>query len=335
MAFHKSDKTRLLEEDADAYQAQPPAYVTASAPPASQAAQPSYNGNAAFVMQDPFNHVPAAYGTLSPSQAAQHPSVAATAPPVSSYGQPPPFNQVPSPSGYQQQPSSLTPVAPPTGYQNVTVSSYDSAGTVPIEKPILVTGPSAPGEQPDDLPPAYGDDLSCWNGVKRDRHLLCLVLSLGLWTILILRIVVATGNADGDTTRFFTNPGAFYGLFFGVYALYLLECGLSGTFAFLRNRMSEHEAGDKVHGMRSTPPSIRFTIQNYHYETRTRTRSVSDGNGGTRTETYTEQGLSCYVMSYHTLPHSFLANSKSQHPLCCLAIQRWPVAGQLPFLCSS
>jgi hypothetical protein len=112
-----------------------------------------------------------------------------------------------------------------------------------------------------DLPPAYADDLTCWNGVKRDRHLLCLLLTAGLWTVLILRIVVAMNAADRGTTEFFTNPGAFLGLFFGLYAVYLIECGCSGTFSFLRNRMPEQGAGNRVHAMRSQPPTIRFSIQ--------------------------------------------------------------------------
>ena len=126
---------------------------------------------------------------------------------------------------------------------------------------MLVTGPSAPGEQTQELPPAYADDVTCWEGVKRDRHLLSMLLTLGLWTVLILRIVVLLGAADQGTTDFFTNPAAFLGVFFGIYALYLIECGCSGTHAYLRNRMSEHEAGNRVHAMRSTPPTIRFSIQ--------------------------------------------------------------------------
>eukprot|EP00730_Choanoeca_flexa_P002754 TRINITY_DN11163_c0_g1_i1.p3 TRINITY_DN11163_c0_g1~~TRINITY_DN11163_c0_g1_i1.p3 ORF type:complete len:356 (+),score=21.00 TRINITY_DN11163_c0_g1_i1:2672-3739(+) len=205
--------------------------------------------------------------------------------------QPPVYAAVPT---APPAPAATMPTGPYStpAYQEipVTPSMQSSQSTVPVEHPVMATAPSAPDDGNLELPPAYADDLSCWNGVKRDRHLICALLTLGLWTMLLLKLLVETKQIDDQgTIDFFTNFGSFLGTFFGIYAMYLIECSCSGTYSFLRNRQSDSDAGDAIHRVRNTPPSIRFTIQNYHYETRVRTRSVSDGNGGTRTETYTER----------------------------------------------
>ena len=198
--------------------------------------------------------------------------------------------------------------------------------------------PSAPcpADLEASLPPAYGDDLGC-AGIKRDRHLVCAFLTLGLWVILLLKLLSVENVASADVEHFFDDDGSFYGLFFGVYALYLLECVLSGTHSFLRHRHGQDGAESTVFNLRRTPPTIHWSIQNYHYETRHRSRTVTDSNGNKRTEHYTERGTDraglclgprapLLLLLLLTLGPCVL-RSACQHPLCRSQLRDFHLAG--------
>eukprot|EP00056_Hartaetosiga_gracilis_P001057 m.41991 g.41991 ORF g.41991 m.41991 type:complete len:378 (-) comp10479_c0_seq1:687-1820(-) len=137
--------------------------------------------------------------------------------------------------------------------------------------------------------PFITEDVGCQSGLKRSPHLKSLILTLGLWTMIVIRIIVAAApdviGYSSDTVTMFEKDEFFYPVFFGIYLIYLIEACCSSTSGYVHNKLQD--PNPHVAAVLDTPPTIRFHIQCYHYETRTRT--VRDSNGNTRTETYTER----------------------------------------------
>lgn len=140
---------------------------------------------------------------------------------------------------------------------------------------------------PEALPPAYSDDVSCSAGMKRSQHRLCLLFTLGLLVLILLRVLAEVGALPEDDADNLRDPVIFFPVLAGLYIIYLIECSCSSTRAFTHNKTTEPDA--LVNAVHGNPPTIYFSIQCYHYETRHRTRTVRDSNGNTRTEHYTER----------------------------------------------
>lgn len=99
---------------------------------------------------------------------------------------------------------------------------------------------------------------------------------LAMATFIILAIIL-------KQPLFFIGTGIFY-------LAQLIEGCCVSTGKFLRNIESTENTHKIIDTMRYGPPSISFTIQNYHHELRTRvvTRTVRDAQGNSRTETHHE-----------------------------------------------
>eukprot|EP00049_Salpingoeca_infusionum_P011652 m.203417 g.203417 ORF g.203417 m.203417 type:complete len:342 (-) comp14991_c1_seq1:515-1540(-) len=191
--------------------------------------------------------------------------------------------------GEAPPPPAFTPSAPPAFIPNEAPPPFPATSPPPPHTANDPAGESMPllATDPDELPPAYADDVGCKQGCKRTQHLRSLFFTLGLFTVIILRVLAAFSLLDPQSNRTLQNPGAFAGIFIGVYLVYIIECACSSTRSFVHNRTNDPE--QHVTHVTNQKPVIIWHVQCYHYETRVRTRTVSNGNGGTRTETYTER----------------------------------------------
>eukprot|EP00055_Hartaetosiga_balthica_P003776 m.8965 g.8965 ORF g.8965 m.8965 type:complete len:395 (-) comp3319_c0_seq1:261-1445(-) len=137
--------------------------------------------------------------------------------------------------------------------------------------------------------PFVTEDVGCIHGFKRSPHLKCLILTLGIWVMIILRLIVAFNRAAfgyySHVPSTFEEETFFFPTLFGIYLIYLIEACCSSTKGYVNNKMQD--PNPHVAQVLDSPPQITFHIQCYHYETRTRT--VRDSNGNTKTETYTER----------------------------------------------
>ncbi|EGD76692.1 hypothetical protein PTSG_08043 [Salpingoeca rosetta] len=186
-----------------------------------------------------------------------------------------PMAEMMDPSGMASPP----PPPPPVGQQQQQ--------GVPSAPPAYVPQAAENEVDVNELPPAYEDDVSCSAGIKRNQHKMCLVFTLGLLTVIILRILAAFDVLPEPANSNLNNPAIFWPIFAGVYLIYFIECTCSSTGAFTRNKTMQPEL--LVQQVQQSPPNINWFIQCYHYETRHRTRTVRDSNGNTRTEHYTER----------------------------------------------
>jgi hypothetical protein len=185
------------------------------------------------------------------------------------YGLPPPGAPPPYDGGaadthdLQQQ--------PPVPAHEVASDAY-GAELAAVEDPAarrLLAHDSEP--EPSELPPAYVDDIGCWNGFKREPHALCLVLTSALCVELALRYARVM-----DRTTFLV-------LVIITAVIYLLESAFSHTSRYLWNASSQREVLSVYEPrMRAEPLVITWTIQCYHYANRTHTTRTADGH--TRTE---------------------------------------------------
>lgn len=76
---------------------------------------------------------------------------------------------------------------------------------------------------------------------------------------------------------------------FLICAIMLLEVCMCPSARFLRNILHDGNAYNHVENVRKAPPSVRWHIQCYHYETRHYTETTTDSEGRRRTEHKTER----------------------------------------------
>eukprot|EP00730_Choanoeca_flexa_P006577 TRINITY_DN12177_c0_g1_i1.p2 TRINITY_DN12177_c0_g1~~TRINITY_DN12177_c0_g1_i1.p2 ORF type:complete len:346 (+),score=29.15 TRINITY_DN12177_c0_g1_i1:2683-3720(+) len=148
-----------------------------------------------------------------------------------------------------------------------------------VEAVNIDTLPSTSDTNARPPPPAY-DDLTCCSGIKRDKHLLCLFLTIINWALIACYVIIPDFHKN-------ISLAAFILLAAMPYALYLYECYKSSTAAYIKEKHTDNEVDAMIQKSRSSPPLFKLTIQNYHMEKRKTTRTVSNGRGGRRTETET------------------------------------------------
>ena len=136
--------------------------------------------------------------------------------------------------------------------------------------PLMGGGPSPAG-----LPPAYVDDVGCWAGWVREPHLKCLVLTIGIIVMAVLKSQREMGACEDDAC-FFSVLGA-------LYLLYIIECSCANTCGFVTNVNADAGIAQHYLLMRQRPPHVAWSISCYHYETRTTTSTDSKGNTTTTT----------------------------------------------------
>ena len=112
---------------------------------------------------------------------------------------------------------------------------------------------------PEALPPAYSDDVSCSAGMKRSQHRLCLLFTLGLLVLILLRVLAEVGALPEDDADNLRDPVIFFPVLAGLYIIYLIECSCSSTRAFTHNKTTEPDA--LVNAVHGNPPTIYFSIQ--------------------------------------------------------------------------
>ena len=95
--------------------------------------------------------------------------------------------------------------------------------------------------------------------MKRSQHRLCLLFTLGLLVLILLRVLAEVGALPEDDADNLRDPVIFFPVLAGLYIIYLIECSCSSTRAFTHNKTTEPDA--LVNAVHGNPPTIYFSIQ--------------------------------------------------------------------------
>ena len=171
--------------------------------------------------------------------------------------------------------------------------------------PLLTGGPSTgqgAGAAPPPPPPQYADDVGCWVGWKREPHMKCFLLTASMFTVLALFLTDSSAWL-AETSGSKENPNNFYGIFFTLLGLYLLECCCADTRKYLG--LIGDISDVTLYYLRTVAaaPWIRWHIQCYHYETRVRHRSAVTRKPPPPPRPPPSSILLIKYMLYHTTMH--------------------------------
>eukprot|EP00041_Stephanoeca_diplocostata_P035385 m.1247198 g.1247198 ORF g.1247198 m.1247198 type:complete len:504 (-) comp24690_c1_seq11:2701-4212(-) len=152
----------------------------------------------------------------------------------------------PSPPDYQ---------TPPRGEHGLPVSRYSLANLAGDDDYIDMNDEETALHE---LAPEYKDDVGFLAGVKHSGHVICLLLTVLLYTLVILYFV-------GVVPWLNAKPRNFEVALFAIYAMYVIEGFGCSTSNLLWNHMTAPEAHEHFQKMLDAAPWMRWHLINYHY----------------------------------------------------------------------
>jgi len=139
-----------------------------------------------------------------------------------------------------------------------------------------------------------GENVSTQNSISYDKssHLIPLFLTVCVWSALFFYlwsvIVPVRTNTTFQLTTLDNIKNASIIAFWVCYAVYFINCCVSGSARYLCNIHTTESAYDYVKRIKLVAPNIWFSIQCYHYETHVRTEYYTDSNGNRQSREVSE-----------------------------------------------
>ena len=118
------------------------------------------------------------------------------------------------------------------------------------------------------------------------------LLQVALIVVSVLMFSAKTSGSAGDDSGSAGDDSRgdeYLGGIFLICVFILVEFCACPSARFLRNILQDGNAYQHVENVRKAPPSVRWHIQCYHYETRHYTETTTDSEGRRRTEHKTER----------------------------------------------